>query len=507
MDREVHIVEITPRDGFQSVKEYIPLERKLEIIERILRAGVEKIQAGSFVSPKAIPQMKDAVELFTALLARHPKAGIFALVPNLFGAKAAIGCGLKEIATVISVSESHNKANINRTVDESMEQLAEIRETFPDITLQLDAATAFGCPFEGTTPLDRLLAYIGRAVNIGVDSVNLCDTIGVAYPLQVETVIRAVKKEFPDLALQIHIHDTRNMGMINTWTAINCGVTTVQTALGGLGGCPFAPGASGNTATEDLVYMLHKNGLKTGIDFDKLLDAAKYMRTVIDGNFSGHHINISACYNEAGQAGVKGWSEHGAEQWRKSFLSGRGNLSDCTAGDIVTAKVDCAMMDDILGPRVMIDEAMKRFHARIWDPAKTVIISDHYTPAATAEQADIVAFTRNWAKEYGVENYFEGVGPCHQILAEQGFSLPGTLQVGTDSHTCTAGAFGCFGTGIGSTEMAGVLITGEIWLRVPESILFVWNGALSPGVMAKDIILRSIGDIGHAGGYLYGDGV
>lgn len=172
-----------------------------------------------------------------------------------------------------------------------------------------------------------------------------------------------------------------------------------------------------------------------------------------------------------------------------------------SAGDIVTAKVDCAMMDDILGPRV-VSESLKdsSMDLKIWDTSKTVVICDHYAPSGTIHQADIVAYTRNWANEYGIkENYYEGIGPCHQILAENGFSLPGTLQVGTDSHTCTAGAFGCLGTGIGSTEMAAVLLTGEIWLRVPETILLRWNGELPQGIMAKDLILKSIGDIGHAG--------
>jgi 3-isopropylmalate/(R)-2-methylmalate dehydratase large subunit len=157
------------------------------------------------------------------------------------------------------------------------------------------------------------------------------------------------------------------------------------------------------------------------------------------------------------------------------------------------------MMDDILGPRVEIAAEMKRLGASIWDKDRVVIISDHYSPAANVKQADILAFTRNWAREYGIKNFFEGRGPCHQVLAENGFALPGTLLVGTDSHTCTAGAFGCFGTGIGSTEMLGVLITGEIWLRVPETMKFVWNGVPGRGVMAKDMILKSIGDIGHAG--------
>lgn len=183
----------------------------------------------------------------------------------------------------------------------------------------------------------------------------------------------------------------------------------------------------------------------------------------------------------------------------EKILARCGRRDEVHAGDIVTAQVDCAMMDDILGPKVLADE-IKAFRGKIWDTDKTVLICDHYTPSATINQANIVAFSREWAKEYGMKHYFEGVGPCHQILAENGFSLPGTLQVGTDSHTCTAGAFGCFGTGIGSTEMAGVLLTGEIWLRVPETILLRWSGKLSPGVMAKDLILKCIGDIGHAGG-------
>lgn len=182
----------------------------------------------------------------------------------------------------------------------------------------------------------------------------------------------------------------------------------------------------------------------------------------------------------------------------EKILARCGQVEEAHAGDIITAQVDCAMMDDILGPKVLA-EAIEKWNGKIWDTDKTVLICDHYTPSGTIKQANIVAFSRKWAEKYGVNHYFEGVGPCHQILAENGFSLPGTLQVGTDSHTCTAGAFGCFGTGIGSTEMASVLLTGELWLRVPETILFQWSGELSPGVMAKDLILKCIGDIGHAG--------
>lgn len=168
-------------------------------------------------------------------------------------------------------------------------------------------------------------------------------------------------------------------------------------------------------------------------------------------------------------------------------------------GEFVWADVDTAMMDDLLGPRVVIADQIRKLGNQIWDKNKVVIISDHYAPAANISQAEILQFTRNWAKEYGILKYYEGIGPCHQILAEKGFDIPGTLLVGTDSHTCTAGAFGCFGTGIGSTEMLGVLVSGQLWLRVPDTIRIEWSGALPDGVYAKDLVLKTIGRIGQAG--------
>lgn len=169
------------------------------------------------------------------------------------------------------------------------------------------------------------------------------------------------------------------------------------------------------------------------------------------------------------------------------------------AGDIIWVNVDRAMMDDILGPRVEIAEHMKEIKDQVWDPEKVVIISDHYTPPASVKQAEIVKFTRDWAKEHRINNYFEFAGPCHQIMAEHGFVRPGTIVVGTDSHTCMGGALGAFATGIGSTEMLGVLLQGKIWLRVPETIRICWDGILPKRTMAKDISLKTISIIGHAG--------
>ncbi len=182
----------------------------------------------------------------------------------------------------------------------------------------------------------------------------------------------------------------------------------------------------------------------------------------------------------------------------EKILSNKAKKEFVVPGEIVIVPVDCAMMTDILGPRIISDE-FNRLGKKIKNPDKVVIIADHYTPAATEHQIEIVNFSRRWAKENGIKHFYEHEGPCHQLLAEKGFSRPGDVLVGTDSHSCTSGAFGCFGTGIGSTEMLGVLISGEIWLKVPESIKICWQGKLNKGVLAKDLILSTIGNIGHAG--------
>ena len=183
----------------------------------------------------------------------------------------------------------------------------------------------------------------------------------------------------------------------------------------------------------------------------------------------------------------------------EKILAKAAGKDSVSAGDIEWVDIDIAMMDDILGPRIEISEHMERIHDEVWNPDKIVIISDHYTPPATAKQAEVVKYTRDWAKSHGITHYYEYIGPCHQVLAEKGFDLPGTVVFGTDSHTTTGGAFGSFSTGCGSTEMLGILLTGKTWVKVPETIQVIWNGQLPEGVMAKDISLATIGKIGHAG--------
>ncbi|MCC8025833.1 MAG: hydroxymethylglutaryl-CoA lyase [Clostridium sp.] len=287
------LVEVGPRDGFQNVKTFIPTEVKLRVIEGLVQAGFKKIQITSFVNEKAIPQMKDGAIVTKSALEKYEGVDFFALVPNFYGARSAVEAGLKEVGPVISLSESHNKANVKRTVEESLEEMKKIRQTFPDIRMTQDIACVFGCPFEGEMEIGKLLELVGRLKEIGIDAFTLCDTVGLAYPTLIEAVFKAVRSEFPGVEFNAHIHDTRNMGILNSYIALQSGADSVQSAIGGLGGCPFAPGASGNTSSEDLVYMLNRCGYDTGIDFEILMDTARFVREKIDGNYSGHQINIS----------------------------------------------------------------------------------------------------------------------------------------------------------------------------------------------------------------------
>lgn len=293
INNRIEIIEVGPRDGFQSIKEFISTEEKKKIIEGIIESGVKKIQLTSFVSPKHIPQMQDAEEIAKYFLNKYPELEFSALVPNYRGVKRAYEIGLRNIAYVISVSEGHNKANVNRSVDESFVELEKILADFPDINITLDAATTFGCPFDGEVSYDKVDSYVKRAYDLGIRTINLCDTIGISNPKQIDELLTILLEKYKDIEFQVHIHDTRNMGMLNSYIAIKKGIKHVQASLGGMGGCPFAPGASGNLSTEDFVYMLDKINIETGINFKKLVSVAKEYRDNINGVYSGHQINIS----------------------------------------------------------------------------------------------------------------------------------------------------------------------------------------------------------------------
>lgn len=293
MDK-IQIVEVGPRDGWQNLKQMLTFEQKTDLIDRMIQSGVKEMEVTSFVSPKAIPQMADAAQLAAWALEKYPDVKFWALAPNFRGVENAYNAGIRHVSYVISVSESHNKANVRRTHEESFAELQRIREAYPELDISVGMATALGCPFEGIPSVEKVLDFAQRLYDYGIRSAYLADTVGMADPRQVRTLTKALLERFPDCEWQAHIHDTRGMGLVNTLAAIECGLTKVQSTLGGLGGCPFAPGASGNTATEDLVFMLQRMGYETGIDFDALLAASKYQKSFVDGIYSGHQMNINA---------------------------------------------------------------------------------------------------------------------------------------------------------------------------------------------------------------------
>lgn len=275
----IELVEVGPRDGFQNIAEFIPTAAKLRIISALIAAGISKMEITSFVHPKAIVQLADAPAVTRGVLAQAPPGFTpIALVPNLTGAQRAWQAGLHEVSYVASVSPAHNEANLRRTHAQSFEELQRIRRELPELKLRFDAATAFGCPFNGEISPSQTLAFLERAADCGVGEFVLCDTIGVADPRQVHKLVRRAQQAFPQARFGLHLHDTRGLGLANILAGLEAGIAVIETAVGGLGGCPFAPGASGNTATEDLLYLLHRLGVETGVNFDRYMDAVELTR-------------------------------------------------------------------------------------------------------------------------------------------------------------------------------------------------------------------------------------
>lgn len=289
---KVGITEICPRDGFQNIKEWIPTELKIQVIDLLIDSGLRNFEITSFVSPKAIPQMADAASIAAHVLQRIEKEKLpldaVALTPNLRGATTAWEAGIRHISYVISASAAHNKANINRTHEESFNDLAAITATYPQMHVTLSMSTVFGCPFDGGVPVKQVLWVLEQALARGVRDVTLCDTIGVASPFQTGEILDAIAREFPKLDIALHMHDTHGMALANILVGLQHGVTRFETAAGGLGGCPFAPGAAGNAATEDVVNMMHRMGIETGVDLEKELKASALIREHIQRNLMSH---------------------------------------------------------------------------------------------------------------------------------------------------------------------------------------------------------------------------
>jgi hydroxymethylglutaryl-CoA lyase len=271
---QISIREVGPRDGLQN-EDPVPTAAKIELIGRLSATGVRRIEAVSFVRPDAIPQMADADEVWTGI-DRLPAIRYSALVPNLRGARRALELGVTELEAVVSASDTHNRKNVNRSTEESLDQIEAIIDEAHQrqATCQVIISTAWGCPYEGDVPVPRVVAVAGRAVAAGADSISFGDTTGMATPGRVTALVGEFRSAHPGASLNLHFHNTRGTGLANVLAALELGVTDFDASVGGLGGCPYAPGATGNIATEELVHMVQDMGIDTGVDLEAMIDAA-----------------------------------------------------------------------------------------------------------------------------------------------------------------------------------------------------------------------------------------
>lgn len=277
----VSITEVGTRDGFQSEPVFIPTAVKAQVVDDLIAAGVTHVEATSFVSPKAVPQLADAHEML-ALVTRRPDAYIAALAPNARGAERALGAGVDEIVCFVSASETHNGANLNATIERSLANAAEIAAIARGrVPLRGALACAFGCPFEGEVPVAAAMRVIDGYVDLGVDRVTLGDTTGMAVPPTVTRLVEAIRHRHPQLRIALHFHNTRGVGLANVMVGLDLGIREFESSIAGLGGCPFAPGATGNVCTEDLVYLLEESGYDTGVDLEALIAVARRVETII----------------------------------------------------------------------------------------------------------------------------------------------------------------------------------------------------------------------------------
>jgi len=291
LPNRVTICEVGTRDGFQIEPDFIPTDLKVEVVNGLAEAGLPRIEVTSFVHPKVVPALRDA-EAVMARIARRPGTVYAALVPNDKGAVRAVDAGVDEIHTVVSASESHNLANVNMTIAESLDRLHAVMQVAERAGVRVVAgiSTAFGCPFEGPVPVSQVERIVARLADMGARGIGLADTTGVANPRQVTRVLEHLAPKFPTLEWGLHTHDTRAMAIPNVLAAMAQGVTHFDASIGGLGGCPFAPGASGNVCTEDLVHCLHAMEVETGIDLDRLLAVSRRVEGIVGRALPGQVV-------------------------------------------------------------------------------------------------------------------------------------------------------------------------------------------------------------------------
>lgn len=294
LPKQVDVYEVGPRDGLQNELRTLPTRDKARLINALVAAGEKRIEVTSFVSPKWIPQLADAEELLR-LVGRRDGVVFSALVPNLKGLERAKEAGLEEAAVFISASEAHSKKNINKSIAEAVVGAREVTASALQAGMRVRGylSTVWGCPYEGDVPVERVVDICRQLVDAGIYQLSLGDTIGIGTPRQTEVLLEALLKHIPVEKLALHLHDTRGTALANALVGLSAGVTTFDASIGGLGGCPYAPGAAGNLATEDAVFMLHGMGVDTGINLDRLVEAGEIAQELIGRKLAGKYLQAA----------------------------------------------------------------------------------------------------------------------------------------------------------------------------------------------------------------------
>ena len=293
MNKEhIYITDVAPRDGLQNQDIYVNTQDKFILIQKLVEAGIKSIEVSSFVSPKAVPMMGDAAELVPEVLKTFPDIRSSALIPNMKGFEKAYTAGIREVALVLCATETMNQKNINMSLDQAIQSSLELINEARKLQVKTRAyiSVAFDCPFEGETPLERVINLSRQMYDAGADQIIIADTIGSAAPAQVKQRIDEILKYIPQSQTVIHLHDTRGMAVANAWAALESGIRWFDASVGGIGGCPFAPGAAGNMATEDLVLMAEQGGYETGISLPKLLNAVDHAQIALNKALGGRSM-------------------------------------------------------------------------------------------------------------------------------------------------------------------------------------------------------------------------
>jgi hydroxymethylglutaryl-CoA lyase len=298
----VTVYEVGPRDGLQNEAALVATPAKIAFVDQLSAAGLPVVEVSAFVSPKWVPQMADAADVFAGIT-RRPGTRYAALVPNAKGLERAVAAGVTEVAIFAAASETFSQRNINQTIDESFATYGEVLAAARPAGLRVRGylSTCFGCPFEGDVPIARVVSLTERLLDLGVYEVAVSDTIGVAHPGQVRQVVETLTRAVPVAKIALHFHDTRGTALANVLAALDFGITTFDASAGGLGGCPYAPGASGNLATEDLLYMLHGLGIDTGVNLDAVYAASTAIAPALDHPLPSRYVQARSKTARAGR--------------------------------------------------------------------------------------------------------------------------------------------------------------------------------------------------------------